>query len=264
MTGTTDQKLLVIIGCEVLQDEVVHLLKADHAIAKIILVPGSGEDVLRSKLISSGMGGKVTSAAMPLDRTSLPPGYSVMVLLNSMAYHANPDALQAVVREEVKAADSVADSILVFYGLCGNSLINIDAMAQNFEAPLTIVRDRQGKIADDCVGMLLGDRKKYLELLRSTTGSLYMSPAWAENWRKFMQDIQMVQDINDLGGAKMVFQYMGYKKIIMLETGLGHRENFYKMVGEVADIFGFVIEKIPCTMTRIESAYQTAKGYLED
>ncbi|MEI6796456.1 MAG: DUF1638 domain-containing protein [Methanomassiliicoccales archaeon] len=262
MSAPTEGKLLVIIGCEVLQDEVVHLLHDDVEVASIIIPPGPGEEELRHKLSAAGLGGKIRVMAQAPAKQDLPPGMSVQVLLNTMAHHSNPDELQAAVRAEVKEADKVADSILVFYGLCGNALINIDALSQNFEAPVTIVRDRQGKIADDCVGMLIGDRKRYLELLRSSTGSLYMSPAWAEHWRKFMMDIQMVQDINDLDGAKFVFPYMGYKRVVMLETGLGNEEEFKRQVDEVAGIFGFSVERVHCSTARIDAAYSTAKGYL--
>jgi hypothetical protein len=259
---TTERKLLVIIGCEVLQDEIVHLLKRDGDVACIVISPGLGEEVLHKKLSAAGLGGKIRLSSGAPKKEELPPGYSVQVTINPMSHHSNPDELQVAVREEVKAADQFADSILVFYGLCGNALINIDAMSQNFEAPITIVRDKQGKICDDCIGMLIGDRKKYLDMLRKTTGSLYMSPTWAEHWKKFMLDIQMIQDVNDLEGAKYVFQYMGYKRIMMLETGLGDDDSFNRHVGEVAGIFGFQIERVHCTMARIEAAYSTAKGYL--
>jgi hypothetical protein len=262
MPGRTDRRLLVIIGCEVLQDEIVHLLKSDEEVAKILVEQGGFRDALHHKLERAGLGGKVMETPRPLSKDALPAGFSVQVVLNPMSHHSNPDGLQNAVREAVMEADKVADSILVFYGLCGNALINIDAMAQNFDAPVTIVRDRQGKIADDCIGMLIGDRKRYLEMLRRSTGSLYMSPVWAEHWRRFMLDIQMIQDANDLEGAKFVFQYMGYKRVMMLDTGLGDKARFDEHIAEVAGLFGFDIERVQCTMARVDAAYSTAKGYM--
>jgi hypothetical protein len=51
---------------------------------------------------------------------------------------------------------------------------------------------------------------------------------------------------------------------MMLETGLGDRDTFNRHVREVAGIFGFQTQIVPCTMARIEAAYTTAKGYLAE
>jgi hypothetical protein len=258
-----DRKLMVIIACEVLMDELVHILREDGDLQSIFLPQRLKDSKMHRKLCDVGLGNRLKYVGTELPcREDLSTGYSVAIQLGPMSHHTNPDALQDDVQSRITAADDIADSILLLYGLCGNALLNVDAYAQEVKAPVTIVRDRNGKIADDCIGMLIGERQSYLDLLRRCHGTFFMSPTWIENWRRFMSDIQLIHDVNDLEGAKEVFHYMGYERVVMLDSDLQHVSGFESMAREFADKFGFRLEHLSCHTTMLESAYQQAKGYL--
>lgn len=258
------KKLMVVIACEVLQDELVHVLRGDGEVQSILLPPSLHGSELQRKLDVAGLGRKVRCIGTELPRgEDLLPGFSVVISLGPMSFHANPDALQDEVQSKITAADEVADSILLLYGLCGNALLSIDSFAQEIRAPVTIVRDHNGKIADDCVGMLVGERHRYLDLLRHCHGTFFMSSTWADNWRRFMVDIQLIPDINDLDGAKYVFQYMGYRRVVMLDSDVANQTAFEEKVREFAQHFGFALERLDCRTTLLEEAYQRAKQYID-
>jgi hypothetical protein len=255
---------MMIMACEVLQDELVHILREDGEVQSILLPPPLHGSMLQVKLQNAGLGRRIRCINTQLPkREELLPGYSVIISMGHMSLHANPDALQEKVQREMMAADEVADSILLLYGLCGNALLNIDAFAQEVRAPVTIVRDHNGKIADDCVGMLVGERQQYLDLLRRCHGTFFMSSTWADNWRRFMMDIQLVRDGGDIEGAGEVFRYMGYKRVVMLDSSVADQTDFEKKVREFAAHFGFSLERLDCRTTLLEEAYAQAKEYIE-
>jgi hypothetical protein len=77
-----------------------------------------------------------------------------------------------------------------------------------------------------------------------------------------MTDIQLIQDGNDLEGAKGVFHYMGYKRVVMLDSDLSHTSDFEKKARDFAERFDFSLEHLDCRTTLLEEAYARAKEYM--
>lgn len=59
---------------------------------------------------------------------------------------------------------------------------------------------------------------------------------------------------------QMLFKTLGYTKVMMLDDGLGDREEFRRRVHVFASIFGFGIESTRCDMTLFERSYDMAKA----
>ena len=77
-------------------------------------------------------------------------------------------ALQAAID---KVSPDQCDVIAVAYGLCNRGVVGLEAR----KVPVVIPR------AHDCISMLLGDSKKYLEQLDIQPGTYFQSAGWLEH-----------------------------------------------------------------------------------
>ena len=60
-----------------------------------------------------------------------------------------------------------------------------------------------------------------------------------------------------------MFQCMNYSKIVELDTGLGGDE-YHRQIKDIASLFGFEVERVPCTLSVMEVSYRSAKERLDD
>ncbi|MGE5379258.1 MAG: DUF1638 domain-containing protein, partial [Candidatus Saccharibacteria bacterium] len=123
-------------------------------------------------------------------------------------------------------------------------------------------RDERNLIVDDCVGAVLGGTEEYLKFLKEDKGGYPLSHMWADNWRDFMRETQLLRDGDNLEEVKMVFQCMGYSKVVKLDTGIVDRSEYDRDLEEFARIFGFEIESVSCTTKVVQSSYRKARTLL--
>ncbi|MDD1770871.1 MAG: DUF1638 domain-containing protein, partial [Methanomassiliicoccales archaeon] len=128
--------------------------------------------------------------------------------------------------------------------------------------PVTILRDEKNLIVDDCVGAELGGTEEYLAYLRSEHGEYPLNARWAEKWRYFMHETQLLRDENEIDEAKMVFKCMGYSRVTKLETGLGDAEEFEKEAREFAALFELEVGCVRCPLRVVEGSYSLAMARL--
>lgn len=90
-----------------------------------------------------------------------------------IAMHERPGAaLRAVLQEEINAApEEDFDAIGLAYGLCNRGLIGLRARG----LPVVIPR------AHDCLGILLGSTRRYLEQTQLEPGTYFQSSGWIEH-----------------------------------------------------------------------------------
>ena len=110
----------------------------------------------------------VAKCAHPVEVSWLPQGL-----------HDTPDLLRARINgtiDAIERADAEAparrrlDAIVLCYGLCGGGLDGVRAG----RLPLVVPR------ADDCIGILLGSQKRYLDYLAARAGIYWYTPGWIE------------------------------------------------------------------------------------
>jgi hypothetical protein len=133
-------------------------------------------------------------------------------------------------RGELQAAVGRTDpalygAILLGYGLCGNGLNGLRALA----IPLVIPR------AHDCIALLFGSRQKYREYFEQNPGTYFRSTGWLERGQGLVQLAQQRTGI----GAKLeeliakygeengrylydeLYRYQSaYRRLTYIETGL--------------------------------------------
>lgn len=193
----------------------------------------------------------------------MPDGSSVIVRMRPMALHQNPEKLREDVMDTLRLMKKRCGVILLFYGLCGNALKKVDEMEEQIGGEVEILRDESGKIVDDCISAVLGGTEEYLVQLRKNKGTFFLTPMWAANWREMLHKVQIMSTPDDVEGAKYVFQSVGYKKVIKLDTGLGDKSEFEKNVQEFADIFDFERDELKGNLSLIFRSYANAKSLIE-
>lgn len=106
----------------------------------------------------------VIEEMMPL----MPPGCAYRTIESGL--HIRPEKLRGALQEAIDEETADTERFILAYGLCSMAVIGLRA------AGSTLVIPRQ----DDCIGIFLGSRKKYLEQLRKEPGTYFLSKGWID------------------------------------------------------------------------------------
>lgn len=234
------ERRLGIIGCPVLEDEIVYLLSGDRGLNDIFVVKDDHSEKLISKL---GRKGVRTVPIREEDLSSLPEshGRSVVVWMKSMGLHEEPKELGKEVARSAKVMDGHCATILLFYGLCGNAFKNMNILFEDVRTPVVILTDERGQIVDDCIAVPLGGTDGYLRLLKRYAGVFYMTPAWADNWELLINKMEIARgtEMGNLDMLKMLFEMAGYNRVLLIDTGLGDKEVLHTKTRQFSQEFNF-------------------------
>ena len=256
--------------CPMLEDEMIHNLENDSEEKRVLLLENPNTVTLLPKLEKSG----ITYESMPENEffsgAKLPEGgFTIVIWMMDTGLHEEPEVLRDSIHELLKKVDPFVDSILMYYGLCGNGLKGIDDWAEeNLAHPVTIMRDAQGRICDDCICVPLDGTDNYLNLLKKYPGIMYLTPAFACNWDEFMKHMALFKgmDESDDDMAKMIFDMAGYTQTMKVQTGLGDQEHFQEKCQEYADRYGLELIELEDGWVSTDVAdrsYAAAKATLQ-
>lgn len=250
---------LGIVACHLLEDELVHVLSKDPLIRTVHIVEAHISTTLEGKLRRKVPHALLHSVPMDeIDVLQAGPD-SVIIWQKPIVLHLNPHELKDEVFATLHRLQPHCSALLLFYGLCGNAFLNFPALVKEFQVPVAILTDRSEQVVDDCIGVASGGCNEYLQLLRSNPGTFYLTPMWASNWRQFFQDIRVIEDGDNLDGAKYVFEYMGYRKVLKLNTGLGDSGEFEDKVTEFSQVFHFLQVEQICNTEVVERSYENVR-----
>lgn len=158
--------------------------------------------------------------------------YNVVMWLRSMGLHSDPKILKEAILADIRSIDGYTDGIMLYYGLCGQALLGIcDWARDNIKTPLTIFKDKHGKICDDCISVPVGGPDAYLRLLKAYPGAIYLTPAVACSQDEFMEKNDLFKgleliDMTRTEFMKFILDSAGYKYALKIQTGLGDQEHF--------------------------------------
>jgi len=251
---------ITIIGCEILEDEIVYLIQNHPEIDNVVVLNNEDSESITRKLRDAGTGPKITMLER-IDEESMDGlgGLVVIVWIKPMALHSDPDKLRDDVISSIRSIEPYSDSVMLFYGLCGNAFKKMSQLEADFSIPILILKDPRGEIVDDCIGLVMGGSDEYLENLRKFSGTFFLTPMWADNWRKMFNKVQILEDPDDIEGAKYVFDCVGYKRVVKLDTGLGEQPKFDDQVQEFAELFEFEFDCIPGRLDIVDNTFLEAK-----
>ncbi len=83
-----------------------------------------------------------------------------------------------------------SDRILIFYGTCGHSLVNIEKDFEALKCHLYFLKDDKGELVEDCISVALGGNDAYAKAMVNSEGEgmFYLTPMWASGWQEFPKE----------------------------------------------------------------------------
>jgi hypothetical protein len=63
---------------------------------------------------------------------------------------------------------------------------------------------------------------------------------------------------------QMLFNTLGYNRVLILDTGLGDREELHRRAGFLASMFNFSIDRAECDLVMFDRSYDLAKQRLKE
>jgi hypothetical protein len=183
--------------------------------------------------------------------------YVVTINIMGLALHGDPRSLKDQVYENVKRISYFSDGIFLFYGLCGNVLKKIEKDLEQLPCPVSILKDNDGKIVDDCIGAVVGGRKSFLKMISSFNrkSALVMTPMWAQNWKEMFKYCGFIENTDDIDMAKFVLDSMGYETVVQINTDTSYTEGFQEEMEEFAGLFRLNILEIQGNRDLIKDSY---------
>lgn len=263
----TVSNVLGIVGCQVLEDEMAYIVAKDEEVKHVFIIDGTEQKTLANKIrgMAPNIDLKCFKENCDIKDFQFPSlvEMTVIIWLKPIALHQSPELLRGEIIKAINKLEVHARSILLFYGQCGSAFRNLEKISQEAKIPITILRDKDGSAIDDCYGTELGGKEEYRNFLINQSAPAYiLNTMWAANWRRFMQEVQMLRDPNDLEEVKGVFQYMDYKTAVGLNTGLGDQDKFEKQLEEFSNLFGLKKENHKCNLCVVDDSYKYAKTLL--
>lgn len=139
--------------------------------------------------------------------------------------HRHPQRMTWTLQD---AIDSVQTPSLIVlgYGLCGNGLNGIKA------GPHTLLIPR----ADDCIAMLLGSRRAYMQEFEATPGTYYLSKGWLESGSHPLKEYLEYRETYGEEDAAWIMdqQYQHYERLVLVAHTQQDLEAYRPQALEVA------------------------------
>ena len=279
--------VLSIIACDMLEDELTYVLSKDSELEQLILVEKSECFGLQRKLKSLGC----LPALVPLDRIQeilkdeknqsfpaiLKPfcGFrfienirrklehrhktKITVVANvlKMGLHIDVELLKAEVYRNIREMSRFSDRILVFYGTCGHSLVNIEKDFEGLGCHLYFLKDDKGDIVEDCISTALGGNDAYAKAMADSEGegTFYLTPMWVSGRMEIPKE--MISELSEMGKKYM----KRYGRVAKINTGLSYEPDFDENVRDFARFFNLKIVEIQGSKKIAEQSYQNAKKF---
>ncbi len=254
----------MVIGlliCEVLEDEMAHILSHDPDIEKVAFIESDpATDIIAA--LHQLMGDRFTTVKNVTDFLPDPKvSFEVLAMTLRVGLHMDKSLLREGVTEQARILSEKSDVLVLGYGLCGNVLLNIEEQLAGLNCPVVMPQNQDGSTIDDCVCLVLGGTEKYLDQVRQEAGTWFVTPGWLKHWETLL-----VKELHcpDISTVKWIFKKADYKRALMVDTGIGNREALRTETEKFAASFDFYIEEAKGTLDILERAFDRAKSLMNE
>jgi len=219
-----------IIGCPILDDEIVYSLKRDGEQKNIYIVDTPPSRTVKKKLESNNIPFTLIdewdfkNKYYEIDREN---AFNVIIFMNKLGLHSKPIVLRETLEEQMRYCQSHVDVIALYYGMCGNAGWDVSEWADvTLDIPVFVFRDEDGHVCDDCIGVAVGGHSKYCDFVKKHPGMFYVTPSIAENWDEYAEELDFCKgfEIMDIYTVKEVFEVFGYRNAVKIDTGIGIKD----------------------------------------
>lgn len=273
--------VLSIVACEMLEDELVHVLSIDHDIKQLYLVENTNSFTLTKKLKSRGMRplifpfDKLSAIVMENSRdmfseiilrftkfsifkkihTALKAGkYKQLIIVVNLLpkdLHADTDRLHAEVYSNARDMAKFSDGILLFYGKCAYSYESKTKL-KSLDSPVYFLKDNNSEVVEDCISTALGGNDAYKKTEQPGKGAFYVTPMW----------ITYMKDRIKPGRSSNDYKYLNdpnYSLLFKVNIPDSDNADFSRNASKFAKTFYMDIININGTMKIATDSYMNAK-----
>lgn len=156
----------------------------------------------------------------------LPEALATRVTFKDYGLHRLPSKLTWSIQEEIDNLETPS-LILLGYGLCGNGLNGIQSRDHTLLIPRT----------DDCIAILLGSYKKYIQEFDAEPGTIYLTKGWLESGSNPLQEYQeYAAKYGEEDALYIIDQlYQNYKRLAFVAHSQEELEEYRPHVLEIAE-----------------------------
>ena len=169
----------------------------------------------------------------------LPPGMDYRVL--DFGLHVNPEALRRALQEAIDASATLAEMILLGYGLCSQAVVGLRANDCTLVVPKV----------DDCIAIFLGSGKAYKAQSRAEPGTYYLTKGWIEAGDSpFDEYDSLVEQYGEEKARRLMGKILkNYTRLALINTGQYELERYRDYSRRMAERFRLRYEEIPGSNT---------------
>ena len=194
-----------------------------------MVLEGPGQiPATRTKVIACAT---VIEEMLPL----LPPGVDYRVL--DFGLHVNPEALKRALQEAIDALATLAETILLGYGLCSQAVVGLQANDCTLVVPKV----------DDCIAIFLGSGEAYKAQSRTEPGTYYLTKGWIEAGDSpFDEYDSLVEQYGEKKARWLMGKILkNYTRLALINTGQYELERYRDYSRRTAERFRLRYEEIP-------------------
>ena len=171
----------------------------------------------------------------------LPQGMPCKYIDSSL--HLFPEKLREAIQKAVLETDPKVKTILLGFGLCSRAVEGICSQTSRIIIPRT----------DDCIGILLGSRKRYLEENKIAPGTYYLTGKWLDgDVSLFSEYDRMKEKWGQTRADSLMKQLLGhYSRMALISTGLT-QERHRRKARELADFHGLKYAELEGTTNLLQ------------
>ncbi len=136
------------------------------------------------------------------------------------------------------------------YGRCQA----LDKIPQNYKVPVYYPR------ADDCIGVLLG-QKRYEQELNNETGTWFLTPGWTEMGMEFIFHELQLNHLADknIDPLKIAHRMLkDYTRALFIDTQVGNQKRLLAKARMIADEFHLRLETTRGSLLQLENTFELA------
>ncbi len=231
-------KRIGLLVCQIFEEDLLEIIESYPKIDKLLIYDNEASKEFQN-IVNKNLSPNEFKIVRELCSTKFlkrENKIELLLYLLPLALHVDPKLIKKEVALAAKELEKHVDYLVLFFGLCGNSLGDVEALMKEnrIEVPVSILKDRDGEIVDDCVCALIGSRKRYIETLNEQPGTWFMTYGWAKYWKELSYETVGTFDIDKM---KLVFDRAGYKRTLALDFDFGDKELYRERCQEFEKIF---------------------------
>ena len=274
--------VLSVISCEMLEDELTHILSGDRELAHLILVDTPEIQGLARKLRAQNRPFLTADLAQVPDlvkKQRNTPSFSQMptkrMRISDVMYrllhgrntsdavvanvlkidlHEDGEMLKKEVCGNIERMSSFSNGILVLYGVC-DSLKDLERDCAECPCPLYFLTDEEETKVEDCIALALGGNRFRWQVPSIDRNIVFfLTPMWAMLTSKR-------ESIDQLSRSEeRLLKHTRFKKVAKVDTGLRYEPNFDENVRDYAQARKLNVVQLKGNMDIVERCYRKAKN----